>query len=115
MSANVSKKEAIRQYKEQKVPCGIYALRCTLTGNVWVGSSRNLDATRNRSWFTLRMGGFMDKPLQAEWNAHGEPAFQYEILEVLEEGLLPMAITDQLKQKCAHWVAQLSARALLPG
>jgi hypothetical protein len=34
------------------------------------------------------LAGHIDKPLQGEWNTHGEPAFQYEILETLEADLL---------------------------
>jgi hypothetical protein len=115
MPANVSRKEAIREFKERKVRAGIFAIRCAVNGHVWVGTSRNLDATRNGSWFSLRQGGHIDKPMQAEWNEHGEPAFQYEILEVLEDDLLPMAVHDLLKEKGPHWVAKLSARPLLPG
>jgi len=114
MSANTAKKEAVRKFKEQKVLQGVYAIRCTSTGHVWVGTSRNLNATRNGAWFMLRTGGHIDKPLQAEWNAHGEAAFEYEILEILDADLLPMAVADLLKEKCNLLVAQLSAQPLLP-
>jgi hypothetical protein len=110
MESNVDKKEAIRKFKEQKTLLGVYAVRCTTSGAVWVGTSRNLDATRNGLWFCLRTGSYIDKSIQTEWNAHGEPAFQYEILETLDGDLHPMAVADLLKAKGKHWVAQLSAR-----
>ena len=113
--SNIDKKEAIRKFKERKPLAGIFAIRCTANGRVWVGTSRNLDATRNGSWFSLRLGSHIDKPLQEEWNAHGEPAFEYEILETLESDLHPLAVADLLKEKGKHWVAQMSARPLLPG
>jgi hypothetical protein len=113
MKSNLEKKEAIRKFKEQKPSLGAYAVRCTTTGLVWVGTSRNLDATRNGCWFSLRSGGHIDKPLQQEWNAHGEAAFQYEILETLEADLHPMAIAGLLKQTRKRWVDQLRARPLL--
>jgi hypothetical protein len=113
MPSPVDKKEAIRKYKEQKTPAGVYAIRCTASGKVWVGPSRNLDATRNGLWFTLRTGVHMEKSLQREWDTHGEPAFEYEILEVLDADLLPMAIKDLLKEKQTHWVAKLGAQPLL--
>jgi hypothetical protein len=114
MHSNIEKKEAIRKFKEQKPLLGVYAIRCTASGPVWVGTSRNLDATRNGTWFSLRNGSYIDKPLQQEWNAHGEPSFTYEILETLEGDLHPLAVRDLLKEKCNHWVAQLSAKPLLP-
>jgi hypothetical protein len=55
------------------------------TGQVWVDSSPNLDAARNGAWFFLRHRYHHNKALQAEWNTHGEEAFQYEILEQLDE------------------------------
>jgi hypothetical protein len=113
MESNLEKKEAIRKFKEQKPSLGAYAVRCTANGLVWVGASRNLDATRNGCWFSLRGGGHIEKSLQQEWNAHGEAAFQYEILETLEGDLHPMAIPDLLKQTRQRWVEQLHARPLL--
>jgi hypothetical protein len=113
MQSHVDKKEAIRKYKEQKAPLGAYAVRCTISGRAWVGASRNLDATKNGCWFMLRNGGHIDKSLQSEWNQHGEAAFQYKILETLDEDLHTLAIADLLKQTRDRWVEQLSATALL--
>jgi hypothetical protein len=112
MESKIDKKEAIRKFKEQKVLLGVYAVRCTTSGRVWVGTSRNLDATRNGCWFCLRTGSHIDKSLQQEWNAQGEPAFQYEILETLDGDLHPLAVADLLKETGKHWVAQLSARSI---
>jgi len=113
MESKSARKEAIKKFKERKPLLGAFAVRCTATGRTWVGASRNLDATKNGAWFCLRHGNHHDKSLQEEWNAQGEPAFAYEILEKLDDDLLPLAIADLLKEKKSHWVAQLGARALL--
>jgi hypothetical protein len=113
MESNLEKKEAIRKFKEQKPLLGAYAVRCTASGRVWVGASRNLDATKNGCWFSLRSGGHIEKSLQKEWNEHGEAAFQYEILEMLDGDLHALAIADLLKQTRQRWVEQLSALPLL--
>ena len=60
----------------------------------------------------LRNGGHPDKSLQQEWNAHGEPAFRYEVLETLADDLHPMLVADELKEKRLHWAATLDARIL---
>jgi hypothetical protein len=78
-----------------------------------VGVSRNLNATKNGSWFCLRNGSHLDKSLQEEWNAQGESAFRYEILDKLDEDVHPLAINDLLKEKKADWIAQLHAQPLL--
>jgi hypothetical protein len=113
MPSTSERKEAIRKFKERKVPAGIYAIRCAATGHAWVGASRNLGATHNGSWSALRTGGHRDRLLQEEWGAHGEAAFQYEILEQLADDVHPLAIPDTLKQKLAHWTARLGARPLI--
>ena len=113
MESKIDKKEAIRKFKEQMPSLGAYAVRCTTSGLVWVGASRNLNATRNGCWSSLRNGGHIEKSLQQEWNTHGEAAFQYEILETLEGDLHPLAIPDLLKQARQRWVEQLHARPLL--
>lgn len=107
-----TRKEAIRKFKERKPPIGAYAVRCAATGRIWVGVSRNLDATRNGTWFALRSGGHIQRSLQEEWNRHGESSFQYEILEKLEEDLLPLAIPDRLKEQKARWLAHLHAEEM---
>jgi hypothetical protein len=114
MTANSkeSRKESVRKFKEQKTLLGAYAVRCSATGRVWVGVSRNLGATRNGCWFMLRSGLHQSKTLQAEWNAHGESAFEYEILDGTEEDVDPLLIERTLKEKKAAWVAQLGAQPL---
>lgn len=89
MGSNIRRKEAIREFKERKTPRGVFALRCTVTGHVWVDSSRNLDASKNSLWFVLGHGSHHNHPLQTEWNTHGMQAFQYEILETWTMTCLP--------------------------
>lgn len=113
MPTQETRKEAIRKFKEIKPALGIYAVRCPANGRAWVGMARNLDATRNRSWFSLRNGMHQNKSLQQEWNIHGEAAFQYEILERLEEDVHPLALDDLLKTKKRDWAARLNAQPLL--
>ena len=108
---NASKKEAIRDYKERKQLQGVFAIRCDASGEVWVGSSRNLDAQQNRELFVLRSGLHRNKTMQAAWNAHGADAFRYEIVEEVEDEnalLIPSLIKDREK----HWRAELNAAAV---
>ena len=112
MQSKESRKESIRQFKEQKTLRGAYAVRCIATGQAWVGVSRNLNATKNGCWFTLRNGLHLEKSLQEEWNLQGESAFQYEILDELNEDVHPLELVDLLKNMRSDWVARLGARPL---
>ena len=43
-----SRKAAIQAYKERKTPRGVFAMRCRVTGNVWVDSAMDLEAALTR-------------------------------------------------------------------
>ena len=45
--SNVSRKGAIKEFKTRNVAQGIFAVRCTVAGRVWIDSSPNLDAVWN--------------------------------------------------------------------
>jgi hypothetical protein len=112
MGSSIDRKEAIKRFKDRKPLRGVFAVRCTTTGRVWVGSFTNLESIRNRLWFSLRQGNHQNQTLQEEWNAHGEQTFQYEIIEKLDDDLCPIGLSDLLKEKKQHWIARLGARAL---
>jgi hypothetical protein len=111
MQSKIDRKQAVREYKERKIPRGAYAVRCTKTGDVWVGCTPNLEAARNRTWFSLRMGNSLDRSLQAAWNTHGADAFVFEVLETLDD-VNDLSIADLLKEKRAAWVTRLGAEPL---
>jgi hypothetical protein len=113
MPAKESRKELLRQYKELKPQAGIYAVRCVASGRAWVGTSRNLGATKNGLWFGLRAGMHRETSLQAEWNAQGEEAFEYEAVEVLDEDVHALNVFGVLKEMKSKWVAKLNAEPLL--
>jgi hypothetical protein len=109
MESRESRKEAIRKFKEHKAPQGAFAIRCAASGRVWVGSSNNLDAIRNRTWFTLRHGSHPESSLQSEWNRHGEQSFAYEVLEQLDDDAHALEIADLLSAAKAAWIERLGA------
>jgi hypothetical protein len=109
-----SRRDAIRDYKERRISQGIFAVRCAVTGEAWVGSSPNLAQTPNRLWFGLRQGGHPNPALLAAWTAHGEAAFNFEVLETVEvDDLSDYARTSILKDRDAHWRAELSAAKIV--
>jgi len=105
----VDKKAAKAAYKEQDVVAGIYAVRCTATGQAWVGHAPNLEKVRNRVWFTLRHGGHPSRGLQEAWQTHGDNSFTFEELERLQDEDLAYVRAAQLKERAAHWRAKLNA------
>lgn len=110
----MTKKEAIAEYKNRKTPRGAYVVRFADDGPAWVDAVPDLDAARNGLLFMLRNRLHRNPELQAEWDARGESAFRYEVLEKLDDDLAPMAWRDLLKDKKKEWLARLGAHAVTP-
>ncbi len=109
-----TRRQAVRDYKERKVPTGIFAVRCAATGEAWVGSSPDLAQQQNRIWFGLKQGGFPNRALLAAWAAHGEAAFSFEVLEAVDdEGLADYGRASLLKDRSAHWREALGASKIV--
>jgi hypothetical protein len=106
------RKELSQAVKEKKAKPGIYAVRCTASGEAWVAKAPDLDRRQSGLWFQLQMGGFPGKDLQDAWNKHGEATFVFEVLEAIEDDN-EMLIPVLLKDREAHWRTQLDAKALV--
>ena len=102
------RKELQQQYADRDPPNGVFALRNSVTGEVWVGHSRNIDKQKNGLWARLAGGLCANKDVQASWTKHGEAAFSYEILEQLSEAD-PHALQRLLPERAADWREQMKA------
>jgi len=104
----VNRKELIRTYKETKLPMGLYQIKNTANGKVFIGSSQNLPAMLNRMRSQLEMGGHPNRLLQQEWNQVGPDAFTFEVLDELKhsekENYNPAHDLDEL---LALWLEKL--------
>lgn len=83
--SDVDRKTARREYKETVQPAGIFCVRHTATGRLFVGATPNLPGMLNRQRFQLEMGSHPNRELQADWNEFGADAFQIEALDTLEQ------------------------------
>jgi group I intron endonuclease len=79
-----TKKELKESYKQGSRPMGVFQFRNMRSGKVYIGSSSDLPAIKNRYIFQLKLGSHKDRELQKEWNEHGEENFIFEILEQLK-------------------------------
>ena len=81
----MTKKELKESYKQLKFPIGVFQIRNTVTGKVFISSSVNLDAIWNRHHLQLKFGMHPNEKLQADWNAFGADNFLFEILDTIEQ------------------------------
>jgi hypothetical protein len=105
------RRAAVAAYREHKAQAGVYAVRCTATGEAWVGRSADLAAQRNSLDFQLRHGP-NNAAMRAAWRAHGAASFSFEPLERAPETLTPAGRADFLKRRAAHWRQTLGAAAI---
>lgn len=105
-------KAAVGAYKERKTIAGIYAVRCTTSGEVWVGQTPNVDKAQNRIWFTLGLGNNPCRSLQKAWADHGAESFTFEVLERMEDEESAYARNTRLKERMLHWRLVLGGLAI---
>jgi len=58
--------------------CGVYIIRNLITGEVYVGSSKNLEHRRRTHFNLLKAGRHTNKKLQTAFLKYGEEAFLFE-------------------------------------
>lgn len=95
----------------------IYAIRCAANGKYYIGSTRNHRRRHGHHWASLRSGKHSNPHMQAAWRAHGESAFSFHVLAVVEpnrDGLLAME-THMLKRGFASKEPLFNARAVALG
>lgn len=78
-----TRQEIKREYRERKVPAGVFQVKNTVNGKVLLGSSLNLEGPLNSHKFMLTIGRHRNEALQKDWNQYGPDKFVFEILEVV--------------------------------
>ena len=66
MSTMKSNKELKEQYLQQKAKIGVYQIRNTVNGKIFLGSGMNLDALKNRNRMELNLGSHRNEALQKD-------------------------------------------------
>jgi hypothetical protein len=79
----IDRKELTRQYKTTPRTMGVAAVRHDASGKTFVFANLDIHALVNRYRTQLRFGGHPNKDLQQDWQAFGEAAFTFEVLDTL--------------------------------
>lgn len=98
--------ELKEQFKQIKTYMGVYQIKNTVNGRIFISSCSNLKSR----WLTIRgqleTGRYAISLLQKEWNEFGPDAFTYEVLEEKDtEGVTDMRW--ELKQMEKPWLEKL--------
>lgn len=68
--------------------CGIYMIRNTKNGKVYIGQSKNIHWRWMSHKSALNHGRNENPHFQYAWNKYGQDAFEFSIIELCEESLL---------------------------
>jgi hypothetical protein len=99
--------ELLQQYNEIKIKAGVYQIRNTLNGKIFIDTTPNLKSLNGKSGL-LELGHSPYKELQREWTEFGAQAFVFEVLEVLPPNDNPYVKTkDELKKLREKWLDKL--------
>lgn len=79
-----TKKEFKNEYKQMKLPIGVFQIKNISNGKILVEGSTNMEAKWNRHRMELKFGNHRNKSLQKDWNQFGETQFVFEILSEIE-------------------------------
>lgn len=103
-----SRQDLKREYKERRKPAGVFQIKNTANGNVYLGSSLNLEGPLNKHRFMLIMGSHINARLQHDWNTFGPDKFVFEILEVVRVKDDPgFSVEDELTLLEQIWIEAL--------
>lgn len=71
--------------KNRTCTMGVIAFKNNRDNKWYIEGSLNLEASVNRIQFLLNIGQFPNLSLQQDWNTHGETAFSFDTLLVIEK------------------------------
>ncbi|MCE5170393.1 GIY-YIG nuclease family protein [Paenibacillus profundus] len=78
------RKQAGNLYAHSHRLMGVYGLKHKQSGKWFIASAMNVEGKRNGLYFTLNMGGHINKRLSEDWKRDGEDAFEFHLLEELK-------------------------------
>ena len=78
---------------------GVYQIRNTINGMVYIGSSMDISTRWREHKYDLRMNNHRNQHLQNAYNKYGKDAFVYEVLELIDE-----ENKDQQFEREQYWI-----------
>lgn len=104
----MDRSEIKKAYKQSKRPMGVYRITNSQNEDTYIGYATNLEARFNRHKVELKLGNHRNGPLQKIWNAYGESALEFKILDTLDqEDGINADWDEELKVLMEMWIQTL--------
>ena len=102
------KKELVGQYKGTPRSMGVFQIRNTANGRVFLLKAMDIPGIINRHQLELKRGIHRNQELQADWNRYGDAAFSFDVLETLEpDKFQPEQWSSAVKSLLELWCEKL--------
>jgi DNA-binding transcriptional regulator YhcF (GntR family) len=104
----INRSEIKRLYKQNAPDMGVYQIRNSANGKIYVAGSRNLEGSRSSRMFQLRMGkSVFSRELQKDLSEFGADSFEFSVLAVLERPKPGESIDQALAALVLQWLNKL--------
>ena len=110
----INKKELIKEYKNQKHPAGIFAVKNKPDNKMFIGTSLNLPAKIRGITFELEMGKHAFSNLAEDYKRHGKDQFEITILDQIEvKDETEKELKSELETLEEMWVDKLKNEGII--
>ncbi len=104
----MDKKELKKQYAQTQQPMGVYLVKNSINGKIFIAGGLNIHGKINSCRFQLIHGSHMNRALQEDFKQTGAEHFTFKILDYLEPKNDPQTdYRDDLKQLEEMWIEKL--------
>jgi hypothetical protein len=104
----------VRSYNERKIVGGVYAIRNVRDGKVFLETSADIRASRNRFEFSLKAGVCPTAKIKKGWDESGADSFAFEVLEeyVKDDSDKNSGFLSDLAELKTLWLEKLSGEGV---
>ena len=83
------RRQAKMDYKQMVPPKGVYQIKNTINGRIFIGHSMNLEGNKNSYPTKLEFDSHYHQQLREDLKEHGIDAFVFEVLETIDTEEIP--------------------------
>ena len=93
-----TKKELKEEYKQLKIPMGVFQIKNIKNNKVLIDYSIDMESKWNRHKMELKFGNHRNRNFQKDWNEYGEENFVFDVLsELIKSGEENINYNKELK------------------
>ncbi len=101
------RKELLDEWKNRSPEMGVISICCKLTGDLFIGISKDTRADFNSNRFKLAANGHPNKQLQKLWNEYGADSFEFSLVKKLKYENPHDDHTQKLKDLLEEYSAEM--------